>query len=131
MRLGVSLLLVLALAAGGCAATAPGALQPLVLGWERYFTLDWQAAVRQGAPVVQGRIFNDAGFTASSIRLLVEGLDGTGRVIEQQVGWLGTPELNPGTSAFFEVPVERPAASYRVSVFAFDWVQRGGGGSLP
>ncbi len=126
----VVLVLVLAVAVGGCAPAERGSLQPLVVGWQQYFRLDWQAGERRGAPVVQGHIFNDAGFAASSIRLLVESLDAAGNVVDQQVAWLGTPELTPGTRAFFEVPLERAAASYRVSVFAFDWLQRGGGGSF-
>lgn len=35
--------------------------------------------------------------------------------------------LTPGTTAPFEVPVNARAPQYRVSVFAFDWVQHGRG----
>ena len=34
-------------------------------------------------------------------------------------------QVTPGTTAYFESPAP-PASSYRVSVFAFDWIQSGG-----
>lgn len=82
--------------------------------------------MHKGRPVVSGHILNDWGFPATRIQLLVEGLDATGRVESQKVAWLGAT-LTPGMRAYFEVPVDRPEPAYRVSVFAFDWVQRGDG----
>ena len=107
--------------------TTGGQLEPLTVDWQRYFKLDWQPSQRGGRPVVEGRIFNDWGFGARNIRLLVTGLDSSGNVVEQNLAWLGT-DLPPGISAQFEVPVDRPAAAYQVAVFAYDWVQRGHGG---
>ena len=105
-------------------------LTPRIVGWEQFFKLDWQAVERRGRPVVSGHIMNDWGFPARNVRLLVEGLDGTGNVVGQRVSWLGT-ELTPGMRAYFEEPAPppgpAPAAAYRVSVFAWDWVQAGGG----
>ena len=102
-------------------------LQPLTVGWQQYFKLDWQPSERRGRPVVEGRIFNNWGFGAINIRLLVTGLDPSGHVVEQKLLWLGTDVL-PGTSAQFQVPLDRPAAAYDVAVFSYDWLQRGGGG---
>ena len=102
------------------------ALQPLVAGWERYFKIDWQAGAHQGRPTVYGHVYNDWGMAAANLRLLVEGVDERGAVVSQTVGWVGTL-LTPGTTAPFEVRVDRGAPSYRVTVFAFDWVQRGRG----
>jgi hypothetical protein len=115
-----------------CVALVPMAapdaapLQPLMTGWERYFRLDWSAATHQGRPVVYGHVRNEWGATAMNVRLLVEGIDDQGRIASQTIGWLGT-QLTPGTTAAFEVPVNAGAPQYRVSVFAFDWVQRGRG----
>lgn len=117
--LGVSLLLG-AIAAGQSAA-AP-VLEPHVRGWERHFTITWETWERQNRPVVAGYVRNDAGFTAMKVRLLVDGLDGTGRIVNQRVTWFG-PALTPGTRAYFEVPVIPGTSQYRVSVFAFDWLQ--------
>jgi len=115
--------LVLLVAAGTGLAATP--LQPLVAGWEQFFKIEWQAGDRAGRPVVYGRILNDWGMPAANMRLLVEGLDASGAVRDQQVAWLGSM-LQPGMRAYFEVPVPSPAPAYRVSVFAFDWVQTNG-----
>jgi len=106
-------------------AAADRRLTPLVIGWEQFFKVEWEAGERKGRPVVQGYIKNDWGMTAANVRLLVDGLDPSGQVVSQTVGWLGT-QLTPGMRAYFEVPVNEPAPAYRVSVFAFDFVQHGG-----
>jgi hypothetical protein len=95
-------------------------------GWESYFTLDWQAGQRAGHAVVYGHIANNWGFAAANVRLLVEGLTDRGEVASQTIGWLGM-QLTPGTRAPFEVSVDGQMPSYRVRVFAYDWVQRGRG----
>ena len=117
----------LALVAVAVTASASEPLQPLVAGWEQFFRLQWEAVERAGRPVVQGRIQNEWGFPATHIRLLVDGFDGSGRLVGQNIGWLGT-QLPPGIASHFEVPVREAAATYRVSVFAFSWVQAGNGG---
>lgn len=123
-RIVTSLLLVVVLAGSGWAADR---LVPLVVGWENYFTVEWEAGDRAGRAIVRGYIRNDWGFPAGRIQLLVEGLDGSGQTVTQQVAWLGS-HLTPGTRAYFEVPVGQRAPTYRVSVFAFDWSQANGGG---
>lgn len=107
-------------------ATAAGPLTPFVVGWERYFKLTWTVDTRKGQPVVTGRIFNDWGFPAANVRLLVDELDASGQIVDQRVAWLGFT-LTPGTTAPFEIPVAHPTPNYRVSVFAFDWIQTGRG----
>lgn len=109
----------------GAIATADQRLTPLVTGWEQYFKLEWEAGERNGRPVVRGYIKNEAGMPAANVRLLVDGLDPSGQVVSQTVGWLGT-QLTPGMRAYFEVPVNQRAPAYRVSVFAFDFIQHNG-----
>lgn len=116
--------LVLTLAVGAAASAA--ALAPLVWGWERFFTVEWQPDTRKGVPYVSGHIKNDWGMPAANLRLLVEALGPGNQVTAQRVEWLGTM-LTPGMRAAFQVPAPAPAPAYRVSVFAFDWVQTGGG----
>lgn len=101
-------------------------LRPLVIGWEQFFKLNWQVGQRHGHPVVVGHIYNNWGTAATNVRLLVDGLDPAGYVIAQRLAWLGG-DLTPGTTAPFEIAVPGPAATYRVSVFAFDWIERGRG----
>ena len=124
----VMMLILVAVVAPLVAEVAPmaAALEPLVVGWERYFKLEWLSEDRSGSPVLYGKIFNDGGFSARNVRLLAEGLDARGNVVDQTVTWLGL-ELTPGTTAPFEVSLHQSAASYRVVVFAYDWVQRGKG----
>lgn len=115
---GLALLVALATVDGA----AGQSLTPLVLGWERFFTLTWEAGQDRGQPIVGGYIKNDAGFAARRVQLLVESVDASGRVTGQRVSWLGSA-LTPGMRAYFEAPAPPPAATYRVSVFAYDWVQ--------
>lgn len=97
-------------------------LEPLVRGWEQFFTISSEGWEQRGQPVVGGYIRNEAGFTATRERLLVEALDHTGQVVGQRLGWLGTAPT-PGMRAYFEIPAPARSATYRVSVFDFDWTQ--------
>jgi hypothetical protein len=109
-------------------AVAQGAamLTPLVVDGERYFTVEWQTSDTNGHPTVYGRIRNEYGFSARKIRLLVNSLDATGAVTAQTIAYVPF-EVTPGTTAYFEAHVPARAASYRVSVFQWDWSQSGGG----
>jgi hypothetical protein len=124
-------LVAFSLLAAGCSAAAtstelpPSASVPLIHGWERYFTLDWQAGTKQGRPVIDGYVFNDWGFTARDVRLLVQSLDRGGNVVAQTIGYVPLG-VAPGTHAYFEVPLRQPAAAYRVIVASWDWVTEGG-----
>ena len=102
-------------------------LTPLVIGWEQFFKLTWTVEERKGKPVVIGNIYNNWGFAAANMRLLVDELDADGQIVDQRVGWLGFM-LTPGTTAPFEIPVAHSTPNHRVSVFAFDWVQADGHG---
>ena len=121
------LLLTVPLAFTACApATAGGPLTPLVVGWEQFFKLTWTVGEHKGQPVVSGKIYNNWGFAAANVRLLVDELDANGQIVDQRLGWLGFT-LTPGTTAPFEIPVAHRTPNHRVSVFAFDWVQTGRG----
>jgi hypothetical protein len=102
-------------------------LSPRIVGWESYFNLQWERAERQGRPVVRGYVVNEWGMPAARVQLLVDALDSQGTVLGQRVEWLSTGMLLPGMRSYFEVPGQQAATAYRVSVFAFDWVQVGGG----
>jgi hypothetical protein len=119
-------MLALIVSSGGCAATwaARGQspsndLRPLVTGWERFFTIDWQPGERNGKPIVSGWVVNTRGAAATRVQLLVEGLGAEGKVISQEVAWLGQ-DIPPFNRTYFELPAPRSPNS-RVSVFAYDW----------
>jgi hypothetical protein len=114
---------------GACAVAPAAPLTPLVLGWEQFFKIDWQAGQRGGRSIVYGHLKNDWGMPATKIQLLVEGFDTSGAVVGQQVAWLGT-QLPPGIQTYYEVSVPWQAPTYRVSVFAFEWIQVGGNSDM-
>jgi len=104
-------------------AVAP--VQPLMVGFDDFFKLDWQVGARNGRPIIVGHLYNNWGKAAANMRLLVEGLDATGNVTGQELVWLQPTMLTSGTSQAFEADVPGPGATYRVRVFAFDWLERG------
>jgi hypothetical protein len=124
----IAALLVLVLALSAAPLASATSLTPLIVGWERFFKLEWHAPAGNGHPIT-GYILNDWGFPATRIQLLVEGLAQDGQVLNQRVEWLGTL-LTPGMRAYFEVPAPGPAPTYRVRVFAFDWLQGSGSDQL-
>src|SRR5688572_18181689 len=96
--------------------------EPLVRGWEQFFRVTWEPSERRGRPYLSGYIFNDGGLAAMRAQLLVEALDPSGNVVKQTVHWVGSP-IPPGARVYFEVPAPQAAPAYRVSMFAFDWLQ--------
>ena len=119
--LAVTLVLVLAVVV----PVGADGLSPLIVGWERFFTVEWQPDSRKGVPHVSGYVRNEWGTPAVNIQLLVESIGPDNQVSAQRVEWLGAG-LTPGTRAAFQVPAPGPGPAYRVSIFAFDWVQAGG-----
>ena len=118
----------LLLCASVALAQGPARLLPLVVGGERYFTLQWQAGDDKGLPHVQGLIRNEFGFGARKVRLLVDSLDPAGAVTDQTLVYL-PGDLLPGSQQYFDARVRSRAASYRVLVFQYEWIQAGGGDS--
>jgi len=119
---------VLAIAAlvGMLAALTSVAAQPLAPtfpGWERYFTVSWEPFERRGQPYLRGDIVNSYGVTATRVQLLVDSLDASGQIVAQRVEWLVGSNLPGFSTTYFEVPIRQQASRYRVSVFAFDFVQ--------
>ena len=107
-------------------AQGPTRLTPLVVDGERFFALQWQAADHKGSPHVQGVIRNQFGFGARKVRLLVNSLDPAGAVTDQTLVYV-PGDLLPGSQYYFDTRVPAPAASYRVVVFQYEWIQAGGG----
>ena len=123
MRLRV---LVIATLVGVFAASAGVAAQPLTPhfpGWERYFTVSSEPFERRGQPYLRGYIVSSYGVAATRAQLLVDSLDSSGQIVAQRVEWLGGSNLPGFSSTYFEVPIREQALRYRVSVFAFDFVE--------
>ena len=128
-----------ALVFGGCATGSTPGVQtqgslrpaavpytPLVWGWEQFFRVTWEPepVQRFGRPYVAGYVMNDFGLGAMRVQLLVDGLDASGQVTSQSVSWLRSPRtfVPPASRVYFEVAAPQPAVTYRVSIFAFDWL---------
>jgi len=106
----------LALTAGSVveAVNSPSGIDPRL-------RLEWEAGrSRSGRAEISGYIYNDYGRAAINVRLLVETVDASDRVIDRAVGFVYgvVPVFNRSP---FVVPVKTPGASYRITVTSFEW----------
>ena len=108
----------------GSASSQTGELQPLVVGWERYFVLTWEPFESRGRPGVSGRVNNVSPYPVRSVQILVDSLDSGGQIVAQKIAWV-PGDLLGGGSIYFEVPVT-PSPSYRVRIFAYDRIESSG-----
>ena len=83
---------------------------------DRYFKLEWSKTGRS----IDGYVYNASNRRAAHMQLLVEGVDGSGKVVTKTTTWVR--DVPPNNRAFFEVSVPN-AQSYRVSILSFDWVE--------
>jgi len=83
---------------------------------DQTFRLEWSKTARN----VNGYVYNSSSRHAAYMRLLVEGVDGSGNVVNKTMTWV--LDVPPNNRAFFEVSA-RDAASYRVSILSFNWIQ--------
>lgn len=111
----------LAPATAAAQGAAAGKSTAAMLG-DKYFRVEFEAdRARGGRARLTGYVYNDHGLGHARVRLLVESLDAAGRVTATTVGYVDSLVPLKGR-AYFEVPVERPGESYRVSVPYFDWI---------
>ena len=110
----LSLLPVGLLALAGAFAQAAEIYAPQTL--DHYFRLEWSKDGRS----VNGYVYSSANRHAAHMQLVVEGLDGSGKVATKTLTWIR--DVPPNNRAFFETAVPT-AASYRVRILSFDWVE--------
>jgi hypothetical protein len=118
MRRALTILGLVTIVAGAAWPVVAAELQPLMAGWERVFTIDWQAGTYRGQPAVEGYVKNISPYHLTRIQIMVESLDAGGQVTNQKVAWLSGDVLGGGRM-FFQVPTAA-APSYRVRVFSYD-----------
>ena len=116
-RLAVALLLALLAGATGMSLAQP-TQDP-----DRFFGLEWTGGERRGHPNVNGYVVNNYRLRAANMRLLVDGLDGGGKVLETASGVVA--DVPAGARVYFEVPVKHKAARYRVRIESWDWREAG------
>jgi hypothetical protein len=124
MKRTLTMLGLAVLVVGSAMPAAAAELQPMMAGWERIFTVDWQPADYRGKPTVEGYVNNVSPYNTRSIRVLVERLDTAGQVTDQQIAWV-PGDLLGGGRLFFQVPTA-PAPAYRVRVFSYDRIELDG-----
>ena len=111
---------------GAGSMTPSASVTTAIQGWESYFKLNWTVQPKPKGNEIEGYVHNNYGSPAANVQVLAQALDEQGNVIGQKVEWVPgiVPPLN---RSFFRVPGLPPAPQYRVSVWAFDWVQSSGG----
>lgn len=124
----LSVLLALAVLLASPWSSPAKLLEPMVVGWEQIFKLDWQVRERKGRRVVAGTLHNDSPYHVTKIQLLVEGIDDKDTILSQRVEWAGAGDIGPFGHMYFEVPPPKPAGTtYRVRVFWYDRIEIGTG----
>jgi len=119
-------LIVVALA--GCGLTleypAPsGPMTTLIPGWERYFTLQWNAEPeREGTRRVDGYVTSTYGEFAADLRLLVQARDGSDAVVAARIVPVPTGVGGFGR-AYFDVRHMPAADHYQVFVWDYRLIQ--------
>jgi hypothetical protein len=88
----------------------------------RYFRLDWGVSLTSAGPKVEGYVYNQTDTLAINMRLNVEELDGSGNVAGLTTTWV-LGEVPANGRSFFTTRVHQ-AASYRVTVSSFSWLDR-------
>jgi hypothetical protein len=113
-----ALALLLCLAGGAAVALAQGTVDP-----DRYFGLEWAGGERRGRPNVNGYVVNNYRIRAANMRLVVDSLDGGGKVIDTTSGAIA--DVPPGARVYFEIPVKQRAPRYRVTITGWEWREGG------
>ena len=129
-RAAVSLLALALVAVVGCVGATP-AMAPsatvttTVQGWENWFALDWATYAKPSGNEIAGYVYNKYGQAAVNVRILAQGLDQNGALVDQKLAWV-PGDVPPLNRAYFRVPGLPTAQQYRVTVWAFDFIQGAG-----
>ena len=107
-----------------CLVTAwSAALAQSVFDPDRYFGLEWAGGERRGRPNVNGYVVNNYRVRAANMRLVIEALDSSGKIVDTTSGFVA--DVPPGARVYFEIPVKEKAPRYRVSITGWDWRESG------
>src|SRR5262249_3250314 len=84
----------LALVLAGCGIAPPypapsGSMTTMMPGWERFFSIEWTVGTEpDGSRRVDGYVVNRYGEYAADIRILIQGLDASGNVVDRRIAWV-------------------------------------------
>jgi len=126
VELGLIAVVVSACATWGDPLTSRTEYNTLVPGWESKFTLDWKVEpAKDGTSRLYGQVSSHYGQYASPFRVLGMAVDSSGKVIGQRIEWV--PGGVPGfTQVYFEIDHLAAAASYKVTVWDYTFIEAGG-----
>jgi len=126
VEFGLIAVVVSACATGSDPLTSRTEYDTMVPGWESKFTLDWKVEpAKDGTSLVYGRIYSHYGQHASPFRVLGMAVDASGKVVGQRVEWV--PGGVPGfTQVYFEIDHLAAAASYKVTVWDYTFIEARG-----
>jgi hypothetical protein len=113
---------------GGCATagmTPSASVTTAMQGWERWLRVEWTGQSQPGGHQIDGYVYSTYGSPIYDVRLLAQGLDAGGNVVSQKMMWV-QGAVPPLERTYFRVPVMAPAATYRVTVWAFETFQSQG-----
>jgi hypothetical protein len=127
LGLGAVCLLASACATASDPLTRTTEFDSMVPGWESKFAIDWKdQPSKDGTTIVYGRIYSHYGQHAAPFRVLGMAVDPSGKVIAQRIGVV--PGGVPGfTQVYFEIDKMVAAASYRVTVWDYQFIEARGG----
>jgi hypothetical protein len=110
----------IAIIAGAVTAPTASAQSDFGAPLQRWFRLEWTVSDEAaGRRRVTGWIHNDYGTSAGEVRLVVEALDRSGRIVDRRYQWL-PGSLPPLSRTYFDVSGLPAADSYRVGVHSFN-----------
>jgi hypothetical protein len=92
---------------------------------DQFFHVDWTVSpAGQGQARIRGYVYNDYGDAADQVQLRITELDASGNPVASFVEPVGdaVPALD---RTYFDVQVPGPAASYRVAVESFNFLEAG------
>ena len=89
-------------------------------GEDQRFHMEWEPRLIGGsAAAVQGYVENRSAMRVGDMRLRVDSVDASGRVIGQSFGWV-IGDVPAGGRGFFVIRVDVPGSTYRISVDSYD-----------
>jgi hypothetical protein len=85
------------------------------------FKIEWTLTATRA---IEGRVYNKSDVTVSRVRVLVEGLDASDRVVDTKLGDV-FGDVGPASNRYFTVREVPAAHHYRLSVVSYTLVDDG------
>lgn len=88
------------------------------------FRVEWQPRAGLWArPGVEGYVYNESAYRVGNVRLRVQLLDASERVLEERFAWI-YGDIGAGSRGYFVLPAPGAGRTYRIAVESFDLISR-------